>query len=120
MYFFVPQDELTSGNASVGVVISERLWNAAFGADHGVIRRTLRLKEAIVGDDLRTTSLVLGGVVLFVLLLACANVVNLILARGVGRKREIAVRAALGVMFMRPPFGPTRRRWPSVNPCRFP
>src|SRR5204862_3903645 len=54
------------------------------------------LRESLVGGDLRATSMVLGGVVMFVLLMACANVANLLLARGVGRARDVAVRRALG------------------------
>ena len=76
--------------------IADRIAREAPDTNGGVDVNIEPLHTAIVGDELRTTSFMLGGVVAFVLLLASANVANLILARGIGRTREIAVRAAIG------------------------
>src|SRR6267378_1027465 len=89
-----PEVAVQQAKADLGA-ISARLEQQHPEDDKGWGATVVPLREQIVGD-LRPGLLVLLGAVAFVLLIACANVANLVLAKTLARKKEIAIRTSLG------------------------
>jgi putative ABC transport system permease protein len=91
-----PGVSFVAANAQLQASYQEyaRMWPDATQTA-GASFRVQRLQDAIVGS-VRNSLLILFSAVTFVLLIACANVANLLLARAANRQREFAIRVAVG------------------------
>jgi predicted permease len=90
-----PGVTIAQANAELHVITDQfrKLYPGVISADETFAAQPM---GAMFAGDLRTPLLVLLGAVAFVLLIACANVANLLLVRASGRSKEISIRIAIG------------------------
>ena len=77
-------------------VLTRQLTSAYPDTNTGITATVLPLDQALLKDTDRAVMRLLVITVMFVLLITCANISNLLLSRGASRQREIAVRTAMG------------------------